>query len=156
MKKFFILFFIFMVLGKSHAITAPDFALRDERGKIVKLSDLKQEIVFITFWATTCHSCKRELPEINQNLYLKYNKKVKFYAVVIDSDDQNQIRNIKKQWGFDMPILFGDNDIMEKYRIIGTPITYIIGRDNKIVKIFIGPQPVGKFEQVIIKTLGEK
>lgn len=156
MKKFFILFFIFMVLGKSHAITAPDFALRDERGKIVKLSDLKQEIVFITFWATTCHSCKRELPEINQNLYLKYNKKVKFYAVVIDSDDQNHIRNIKKQWGFDMPVLFGDNDIMEKYRIIGTPITYIVGRDNKIVKIFIGPQPVGKFEQVIIKTLGEK
>ncbi|MCX7760678.1 MAG: TlpA family protein disulfide reductase [Hydrogenothermaceae bacterium] len=156
MKKIFGFLFIFLFAIKSYGeIRAPEFSLKDETGKVVKLSDLKNDVVFLTFWATTCHSCKRELPEISQYIYSKYKDKVKFYAIVIDSDNPKQIAAIKKDWKFDMPVLFGNSEVMEKYRIIGTPITYVIGKDNRLVKIFIGPQPIEKFEQAIKKALGE-
>ncbi|MEZ0324063.1 MAG: TlpA disulfide reductase family protein [Hydrogenothermaceae bacterium] len=156
MRKLFSFIFILLIAIKSYGeIKAPDFSLKDETGKVVKLSDLKNDVVFITFWATTCHSCKRELPEISKTIYPKYKDKIKFYAIVIDSDNPKQIASIKNDWKFDMPVLFGNSEVMEKYRIIGTPITYVIGKNNSLVKIFIGPQPVERFEQAIKKALGE-
>ncbi|MEJ5172554.1 MAG: TlpA disulfide reductase family protein [Hydrogenothermaceae bacterium] len=156
MKKIFSFIFILLFAVKSYGeLKAPDFSLKDEAGKVVRLSDLKNDVVFLTFWATTCHSCKKELPEISQHLYPKYRDKVKFYAIVIDSDSPKQISSIKKDWKFDIPVLFGNSEVMERYRIIGTPITYVIGRDNRLVKIFMGPQSADKFEQAIKKALGE-
>lgn len=146
---------ILTFLYSAEAIQAPDFSLKDESGKVVKLSDLKNDVLFITFWATTCHSCRDELPEISKSLYPQYKNKVKFFAIVIDTDNLRQVNQIKRDWGFDIPVLFGNSEVMEKYRIIGTPITYIIGKNNTIVKIFIGPQSVEKFQQAVKKALGE-
>lgn len=155
-KLFILVIIIFSsIYGKALAIQAPDFTLKDENGKTVKLSNLKNDVVLLTFWATTCHSCKKELPEISNTLYPKYKNKVRFYGIVIDSDNPRQIAEVKKSWGFDIPVLFGNGEVMEKYRIIGTPITYIIGKDNMIVKIFIGPQSIDKFEKALNKALGE-
>lgn len=154
-KKILAFIISLLFLNDAFAIQSPDFALKDESGKVVKLSDLKNDVVFITFWATSCHSCKKELPEINKTLYQQYKNRVKFFAVVIDTDNQKQVAEIKKDWGFDIPVLFGNSDVMEKYRIIGTPITYVIGKNNTIVKIFIGPQSMEKFQQAVKKALGE-
>lgn len=154
--KLLVFVFVLSIFGNVFAVQAPDFSLKDENGKIVKLSDLKDNVVFLTFWGVMCHSCKKELPEINKTIYPKYKDKVRFYAVVIDSDNPKQIKEIKKEWGFDMDVLFGNSEVMEKYRIIGTPITYVIGKNNTIVKIFIGPQSMDKFEKSINKALGER
>lgn len=155
MKKILSFVLFLLVFGYSFgAMKAPDFELKDEDGKIVKLSDLKDSIVVLNFWATTCHSCRKELPEL-EKLYQQYKGKVKFYAVVIDTDDTKKIKTVKKEIGFTFPVLIGNYQVNEKYRIIGTPITYIIGKDNTIVKIFIGPQPIEKFKEVLDKQLNQ-
>jgi len=41
---------------------APDFNLKDESGKDVKLSDLKGKVVLVNFWATWCEGCQVEVP----------------------------------------------------------------------------------------------
>ncbi|ACD65828.1 MAG TPA: TlpA family protein disulfide reductase [Sulfurihydrogenibium sp.] len=152
MKRIILLLIVLFNISYAE-LKAPDFQLKDEDGKIVKLSDLKNDVVLITFWATTCHSCKKELPELQSKLYPIYKDKVKFYAIVIDTDNVSKIKQVKKEWGFSFPVLIGNYEVMEKYRIIGTPITYIIGKDNKIVKIFIGPQDINKFKEVLEKAL---
>ena len=47
-----------LVLGEK----VPDFAVTDLAGKTVKLSDLQKRtesgVVSLTFWCTTCHSCR--------------------------------------------------------------------------------------------------
>ena len=47
---------------------APDFALRNADGQVVKLSDYRGKVVWVNFWATWCVPCKKELPDI-QTLY---------------------------------------------------------------------------------------
>ena len=47
---------------------APDFALRDASGTLVKLSDFRGKVVFVNFWASWCVPCRKEMPDI-QSVY---------------------------------------------------------------------------------------
>ncbi len=146
-----ILFIFTLSLGKG--IKAPDFALPDENGTIVKLSALKGNVVVLVFWATTCGVCQKELPEISFLVDEYKNKPVKFYAVVINSDNIQEIKKVKKKWGFDIPVLIGDYETVKNYRIIGTPIIYILRKDLTIGKIFYGHTPIKKLKKYIDKFL---
>ena len=44
--------------------TAPDFALPDESGNQVKLSQFRGKTVVLNFWTTTCQPCLEEMPSL--------------------------------------------------------------------------------------------
>lgn len=43
---------------------APDFTLRDERGRSWKLSDQRGKVVILNFWSITCRPCVEEMPTL--------------------------------------------------------------------------------------------
>jgi thiol-disulfide isomerase/thioredoxin len=52
-------------------ITAPEIALKNPEGKILKLSDLRGKVVLIDFWASWCGPCRQENPNVVR-LFKKY------------------------------------------------------------------------------------
>lgn len=61
-------------------------AVKDSKGKTVKLSSYKDRVVVLTFGASWCKPCKKELPAF-EKLAAKYDsKKVIFIAVNVDSE----------------------------------------------------------------------
>jgi peroxiredoxin len=46
-------------------LPANDFALRDLRGNIVRLSDFRGKVVLVNFWATWCSACFAEVGDLN-------------------------------------------------------------------------------------------
>ncbi len=153
--KILIILLFLIVTVNAKGLKAPYFELKDENGKIVKLTDLKGNVTILIFWSTTCGVCKKELPEISflQDEYA--NKPVKFYAVVINTDNINEIKKIKEEWEFDIPVLIGNYETVKKYRIIGTPIIYIIRKDLTVGKIFFGETSIKRLKKYINKFLGE-
>ncbi|SNZ10071.1 AhpC/TSA family protein [Persephonella hydrogeniphila] len=156
MRRIILLLLLVFGLSYGKGLKPYMFQLKDENGKTVRLEELKGNVVYLVFWSKTCHTCMEELPQINK-LYHKYkNKNVKFFGVIIDEKNPEKIKKIKKEWGFDFPVLIGNDTVKNKYRIIGTPITYILRKDLTIGKIIYGAYSIKKLDRYIKKFLEEK
>ena len=148
-----LLFLIVTVNAKG--LKAPYFELKDENGNIVKLTDLKGYVTVLIFWRTKCTTCKKDLPILSFLPDEYKGKPVKFYAIVIDTDDINEIKKAKEEIGFDLPVLIGDYKIVKDYNIFGTPIIYILRKDLTIGKRFFGETSLKRLKKYINKFLGE-
>lgn len=71
-----------VVIGKM----APQFAHLDTSGKMVQLNDFKGQYILLDFWASWCHPCRAENPNVLK-AYNKYkNKNFTVLGVSIDRD----------------------------------------------------------------------
>ena len=81
----------------------PAFQLKDLKGKRVHIKDFKGKVVMISFWATWCVPCKRELDDLKK-LYKKH-KGDGFEVLAIATDGPetySAIRGVVKRhrWPF--------------------------------------------------------
>ncbi len=117
---------------------APDFALTDSQ-KTVKLSDFHGKPVMVNFWASWCPPCLAEMPSLVQ-LQKQLGDKVTIIAVSEDSDDK-PYQQFVREHNVDLLTV---RDVQQKTNeIYGTfkfPETFVIDRDGKIVRKFIGGQ----------------
>ena len=68
---------------------APDFALPDAAGNIVRLSDFKGKIIYLDFWGTWCYPCIQEIPDAISLQEKFRNKPVVFIYVALEYDEKN-------------------------------------------------------------------
>ncbi len=122
-------------------IPAPDFTLKSNSGKNIKLSELRGQVVMINFWASWCGPCLQEMPLLEQ-LYKKYQPLgFTLLGVDVEEDSSDAIKWLKKV-KVSFPILFdNENEVSERYHVSAMPTTVIVDRDGKIRYIHMGYTP---------------
>lgn len=110
-----------------------DILLKNERGKIVSLRNLKGKVVFVNFWASWCPPCRAEMPSI-QKLYAEFKTKpdIAFLMVNVDEDFVKANKFMKKK-KLDMPIYIPASEIPESLLDGTIPTSLIINKAGKIV-----------------------
>lgn len=63
---------------------APDFTLKNTRGKPVRLSSLRGQYVLLDFWASWCGPCRQENPNLVKNYKMYKNKRFTILGVTAD------------------------------------------------------------------------
>ena len=130
--------------------TAPDFAMQTVDGRTLRLSDFKDKIVILDFWATWCGPCIASFPH-TQEIAAKYKDQG---VVVLASGTSDTIAKFKEWipknspkypdmiWAFDPnergAATFDDRASSKLYRVSGIPTQFVIGRDGKIVATIVG------------------
>jgi peroxiredoxin len=123
---------------------ADDFALQVS-GKAVHLSDLRDKVVVLNFWASWCPPCVEEAPALNRLEKYIAPKGGMILGVSVDEDPDAYAKFLRDQ-GVNFPTWRDPSVQGNKWKIAneyGTtmiPETYIIGRDGKIERKIIGPQ----------------
>jgi thiol-disulfide isomerase/thioredoxin len=117
---------------------APDFTVSDSQ-KTVTLSQFRGRPVVLNFWATWCAPCIEEVPSIVA-LQKQLGDKVVILAVSIDVDDEAYAKFTAKRMPGVLTVRDGAQKAASLYGTYGWPETYIIDRDGKIRRKFIGPQ----------------
>jgi thiol-disulfide isomerase/thioredoxin len=126
--------------GPAVGTIAPDFTVRNlVTGEDVTLSSQHGKVVILTFWASWCAPCKRELP-ILENAQRAVGKDKLVVFAVSHNDKQVAIAQIKRpaaNWQID--IMTDRNDHVSKlYAVSGIPHLFMIGRDGKVVANHVG------------------
>jgi peroxiredoxin len=112
-----------------------DFALKNLKGKMVKLSDQKGKVVVVTFWATWCAPCIQELPHLNRFYKDLKGKGLTVLAINIDGPDTfSKAKTIIKRKRLKLPILLDpEGEVTAILNPRGTnPYTLFIDRHGRL------------------------
>ena len=118
---------------------APDFTITLTDGKQVKLSTLQGKVVMLQFTASWCGVCRKEMPFIEKDIWLKHKNNPNFMLIGIDRDEPlDKVLAFMKSTGVTYPMgLDPGADIFAKYALRQSGITrnVLIARDGKILKL---------------------
>ncbi|NLX80055.1 MAG: redoxin domain-containing protein [Proteiniphilum sp.] len=118
---------------------APDFEMAMPDGSTVKLSDLRGKVVMLQFTASWCGVCRKEMPHIEKEIWLKHKNNPEFALFGIAREEPaEKIELMRKATEVTYPIgMDTDASIFCKYAECNAGITrnIIIDREGKIVML---------------------
>ena len=133
---------------------APEIALPNAKGEVIKLSSLLGKIVVIDFWASWCRPC-REANRDMRNLYKKYKDKgLEVYGISIDDNEsawKYAIEQDKITWLQVLDKLASQGDeLTQIWGIRFIPSTFLIDREGKVVAV---RPAIDKLDKMLDKML---
>lgn len=131
---------------------APDIALENPEGKIVKLSSLRGNVVLIDFWASWCRPCRMENPNVKR-MYDKYHKKgFDIYGVSLDKDAakwKGAIAQDGLTWYHVSDLKGWSSSAAALYKVNSIPKTFLLDKKGRIIATDLrGPALERKLEEL--------
>jgi len=129
----------------------PSFEFEKSPGKTQNISELKGKTVLITFFATWCGPCRKELPHIQSKIFNKYKNNPNFELVILGREHSwEEVNKFKAENKFIMPF-YPDpkRSIYSKFAKQFIPRNFLISPEGKILFSTIG------FEDKDFKQLKE-
>ena len=136
-------------------IAAPEFALPDLDGAIVRRSDLKDKVLLVNFWATWCAPCEIEIP-----WFIDFDKKYKdqgleVIGISLDEEGPEVVKKYVTEHNVSYKIVMGTEDTAEIFGgVIGLPTSFMVDRDGKFYSMHRGLVGKDVVEREILELLG--
>ena len=148
----------YLWMAPSGAQQVPDISLQLIDGKKLELSSLKGKPVLITFWATSCPGCIKEMPHLIELYEELQPKGLEIIGIAMPYDRPDYVMEMVKRKKVTYPIALDLKG--EAIRTFGnvslTPTTFLIDNHGKIVKKKIGEMEMAVWKKRIVSILGTK
>ena len=116
---------------------APELVVTELNGEVFDLAKLKGKVVLVSYWATWCAPCKKDMPRLDA-FYRRYrDRNLTMIGISVDrAADLPKVRKVMASLAYPVALLkdatdngFGAPD--------GVPITWIVDADGKVRDMMI-------------------
>jgi peroxiredoxin len=143
--------------GCSSSEPAPPstFVLLD--GSKSTTADLKGKVTLVNFWATTCVSCVKEMPELAATYNKFKDRGFETVAVAMCYDPPTYVVNFAQSRQLPFKVAIDNTGAVAQAwgDIKITPTTFIVDKKGQIVKRYIGEPDFAALHQLLDKLLSE-
>ena len=120
--------------------SVPDLPFTQLDGSQHRFTDLKGRVALVNFWATSCSTCVREMPELVSTYQAFQARGLETLAVAMQYDPPSYVMQFaqSRQLPFRVAIDH-DGRIAQAFGPVQlTPTTFVIDKQGQIVKRYIG------------------
>jgi peroxiredoxin len=139
---------LILLCGSKTTTSAPDVTFTTITGQKIALKDLRGKPVIVTFWATDCTSCIKEIPDLI-DLYTQYHASgLEMIAVAMYYDPPNHVVDMTKarQLPYNVALDLNSEHAQAFDGVMFTPSTFLIAPDGSVVT-----KSLGLFDLAIMK-----
>ena len=134
---------------------APDVSFLKLDGTRVALKDLRGKVVMVNFWATDCTTCIGEMPKMVET-YNKYHAQgLEFVAVAMSYDPPSYVVNYAQTRNLPFKVAMDSDDKLANAfgDVKLTPTTFLIDKNGKIIRRYVGEPEFAQLHQLLEKEL---
>jgi thiol-disulfide isomerase/thioredoxin len=135
----------------------PDVGYVDTAGVAYPHASLAGKVVLVNFWATWCHPCQKEIPDLSR-VYDKYKSKgVVVLGVLTDNPDSQQLLNFQSDYDMTYPVVRANSDLMLSYNYPDAmPTTFVFDRAGKRVYSHVGAVREREIDSLLGQLVAQK
>ncbi len=120
----------------------PAFSLPQEDGSILRLADLRGQVVLLNFWATYCYPCAQEMPSLNRLAAHFSGQPFKIIGINEEGGLElawSRIREYRTRVPINFPLVVDANGaVADAYGTFTLPETYLIDPEGRLVRKVVG------------------
>ena len=134
---------------------APSVTFTGLDGQKFTSESLKGKVVMVNFWATSCVTCIKEMPQMTET-YNKYKGQgLEFVAVAMSYDPPNYVLNYAETRKLPFKVaLDPQGELAKSFGDVKlTPTTYVIDKEGKIIKRYVGEPEFSQLHKLLEKAL---
>lgn len=142
----------FAFFGSQQRVPDATFTLLS--GQKISTTDLKGKVYLVNFWATDCATCMQEMPQMVQTYNRFKGEGLEFVAVAMKYDAPMYVVNYAQTRNLPFKVAMDDGSAAKQFGNVQlTPTTFVIDRNGKILKRYVGEPQFGELDQLLQKAL---
>ena len=115
-----------------------NFKAIDLEGAAFHAQSLLGKVVLLDFWATWCGPCLKAFPVLNTLRKDFRDRGFEVLGVTTYSGTVEDVRKVLLKYQHDYPVVIGDEDLAERFEVIGYPTYFLVNRKGEVVNRYVG------------------
>ena len=134
---------------------APEVTYTSLSGEKITSQSLRGKVVMVNFWATSCATCIKEMPDMVKTYNKFQGRGLEFVAVAMSYDPPNYVLNYARTRSLPFKVaLDSDGSVAKAFGDIKlTPTTFVIDKQGNIVKRYVGEPDFAELHELLDKAL---
>ena len=111
-------------------LPAPAYVSQTLNGDSISLASMRDRVVLLNVWATWCHPCRTEIPELRAIQDRYKDRGLELVGVSVDAEGNDEgIREFMKEFDMQYPVWRDPGEqVSTQFLVIGVPATFLIDR----------------------------